>query len=146
MSLLAASSRFVRAARATLTATAAAALVAGCGSDDGTSPSSVAGSYTLVSYDGRALPVVDANAVRRSELLSGGLNLREDRTFDITLQSRDTDLATNVVTNDTESYSGRYTVSGRTVTFTNTTNGELDGATASVTGGTATIGPFVFRQ
>jgi hypothetical protein len=146
MPLLAATSRFARAARATLTATAAAAFVAGCGADDGTSPTSVAGSYTLVSYAGFALPFVQSNPALRSELLGGMLNLRADRTFDVSVRSRDTDLATNVTSTVTESFSGRYRVSGRVVTFSNTTNGELDGETATVSRGTVTFGEFVFRE
>jgi hypothetical protein len=55
-------------------------------------------------------------------------------------------VASGTVQTYAEVYSGRYTINGRVLTFSRTTNGELDGATATVSGSTVTYGRLVFRQ
>jgi hypothetical protein len=145
MPILAARPRLLRAARATLAA--AAAVAVGCtDSDDTLSPNAVAGSYVLVSYQGRALPVSEVDGGVRSDLIDGELNLRRDRTFDIVLESRDTYLASGTVRRFEEVYSGRYSINGRVLTFSGTTADRLEGQTATVSGTTVTVGDFVFRQ
>jgi hypothetical protein len=99
-----------------------------------------------VSFEGRALPVVDTFQGVRTELLGGVLNLRADRTFDVSVDSREVILATGTVDSYSEVSSGQYSINGRVLTFSRTTNGELDGATATVSGTTVTLGDLVFRQ
>ncbi len=68
-----------------LRAIAIAAAVAACGGDGGTSPNSLAaaaGTYTLVSFDGHALPTITfEDAEWRDEVLSEALILEADGTF-----------------------------------------------------------------
>lgn len=131
-----------RALRATFSAAVAltGTLAAGCG--DVLSPNgSVVGTYELDTYQGEPVPLVvdEQRGVYRLEVLDGVVDLRDDRTFTADVRTRDTDLETGTATIEGDPVSGRYTVRGGTITFTNTTDVEFDGAQATVRGNTLTL-------
>lgn len=147
MPLLAVRPRLLRAARVAVAAALTVAGAAAC--SESTAPdASVGGLYTLIAFDNAAVPVSNTNAAGtlRSELTGGQLILRGDRTFEISIDVRETDLVRFTIEEFTETQSGRYSVRGNTITFSNTVDRELDNATATVSGNTITLGSFTFRQ
>ena len=105
-----------------------AAAACGGGGDDGINePASIAGTYNLQTIDGQAPPVVvfDEPGLK-VEITSGNFILNANGTFTTTVVWRVTE--NNVVTPETESFPGTYTVSGTTVHFTYS-DGDTDSAT-----------------
>ena len=117
-----------------------------CG-DESTSPSSIAGTYNLLTIDGLNLPVtviqVDVGTV---EVMSGFERLNTDGTFSESLTLRTTEdgqVSTKVATDG-----GSWTQSGPAIAFTY--GGSGDTFTGSVSGDRLTITQegvvFVFRK
>ena len=109
--------------------------LAACGDDDGVGPGAdVVGTFNLQTINGAALPAVVLQiGADRIEITSGSIALNENRTFSAALTFRET--VGGVVTTETETDSGTYTVSGNTVQLT-AANGTV--ATATISGNTLT--------
>ncbi|MEX0908151.1 MAG: lipocalin family protein, partial [Gemmatimonadaceae bacterium] len=87
----------------------------------------IAGTYNLQTLDGQSLPVVVFDEPGfKLEVVSGNFVLAANRTFTTNVVFRIT--ADNEVSTEAESFSGTYTVSGSTVTFTYS-DGDTDSAT-----------------
>lgn len=113
------------------------ALTAACGGDGGTEPASVAGTYTLQSVNGGPLPFVVFNeSGYKLEITAASYVLTSAGTFTNSATFRETE--GGVVTTSTETFSGQYTVSASTVTFT-----DADG---EVYVGTISGGNLVFND
>ncbi|MGI8619554.1 MAG: hypothetical protein ACR2L6_10795 [Gemmatimonadaceae bacterium] len=121
---------------------AAAALLglvaAGCGGSDGINePQSVAGTYTLRTVNGAALPFVAfETAGYKLEVTGASYVLAASGTFTNSVSFRETE--GGAVTTSTETLTGQYTVSGTTITFTDTDGdvitGSLSGNTLQLSG------------
>jgi hypothetical protein len=121
--------RFFRAASALLVL----AYLAACGSDT-TAPRDVAGSYTLSTIDGSALPYTVPNSPPVAIISSAFVVLSSDSTY--TYQAAGS--LNGVGSGDVADDNGTYRVSGSTVTFTSIKyNGSRYNADASSTGLTA---------
>ena len=104
-------------------------LTAACGGDgDGINePASIAGTYNLESLDGQSPPVVVFDEPEfKLEILSGNFILAANGTFTTNVVFRITE--DSQVSTETESFSGTYTVTGSTVSFTYS-DGDTDSAT-----------------
>lgn len=115
------------------TRVAAAALLllaAACGGDDGNDPiDSIAGTYTLRSVNGQALPaVLYDDGSYKIEVTGATYVLSSSGSFTNTFSLRETEAG--VVTPSSESYRGTYVVNGSTVTFTDE-EGDVSSATRS---------------
>jgi hypothetical protein len=129
--------------RAVLTLALAAAASVGC--DGGTGLEEIAGTYALVTVNGRSLPAVVFEGTVTdplggehdftAEVLEGALTLREDGTFSVRFVERST--IDGVPSTDDDASVGTYTVSGSSITFTDTEDPE-DVVTALLSGGTIT--------
>jgi hypothetical protein len=122
-------------------------LAAACGGGDGINePASIAGTYNLQTLDGQSPPVVVLDEPGfKLEVMSGNFVLAANRTFTTNVVFRitvDTEVST-----EAESFSGTYTVTGSTVTFTysdgDTDSATLAGDTLTFSDGSSTA---VFRK
>jgi hypothetical protein len=125
-----------------------------CGGDS-TSPSSIAGTYTLVSVDGHSLPVGafmyedSAGVFHETELVSGYMRLSGDGTYLESSTYRDTEYdpislqPTGQVSTGAVTTSGSWTHEGSVITFTGPTGHT---STGSLSGDTLTIGSSVYRK
>jgi hypothetical protein len=115
-----------------LCAAAVLAFTAACGGSDGVSePVSVAGTYTLQSVNGGPLPfVIFDESGYKLEITAASYVLTSAGTFTNSATYRETESGT--VTMSTETYSGQYTLTDSTVTFTDS-DGEV--YTATISGG-----------
>ena len=111
-------------------AMAVLAVAAACGGGDGISePASVAGTYTLQSVNGGPLPfVVFDESGYKLEITAATYVLTGAGTFTNSATYRETESGT--VITSTETFTGQYTVSASTVTFTDS-DGEVYAATIS---------------
>lgn len=103
-------------------------LVAACGGgNDGINePRSVAGTYTLQTVNGAALPfVVFETAGYKIEVTGASYVLASAGTFSNSASFRETE--NGVVTTSTETVTGQYTVSGSNVTFTDSDGDVITG-------------------
>jgi hypothetical protein len=123
-------------------------LTAACGGgDDGINePVSIAGTYNLQTLDGQAPPVVVLDEPGfKLEVMSGNFVLAANRTFTTNVVFRFT--VDDEVSTESESFSGTYTVTGSTVTFTysdgDTESATLAGDTLTFSDGSSTA---VFRK
>lgn len=108
------------------------AFTAACGGGDGPNePVSIAGTYTLQSVNGGPLPFVlfDGSGYKL-EITSASYVLTDAGTFTNSAAFRETQGGT--VLTSTETFTGRYTVSASTVTFTDS-DGEV--YTGTISGG-----------
>lgn len=131
--------RWLRAA----TSAVAPALIAACG-DSTTSPSDLAGTYAMVSYNGQSLPYTDNSDPRYTSILTDGqLVLQSDRTYRIDVSYRDIDRSTGSAATFSDSDTGTYTLSGATITLRSddATVGTFSG---SVSSSTISVERFVF--
>lgn len=119
-------------------ATAVIAVGAACGSDSPTQPpDSVVGTYHLYTVNGTTLPVtVFQTTGYRLEVLAGTLVLASNGAYLLTTVFLETE--NGQVNQDEESETGNYTVSGSTVTLT-----DSDGFTST---GTATATSLVITE
>jgi hypothetical protein len=106
-----------------------------CSGTDSNGPSGPAGTYTLQTVNGAALPLVtpdpDDPAIR-GELLSWVVTLKSDNTFSSTMTGRTTDHG--VVTNpEPLIYSGTYSLSGSNLRMTESDGSYVDGVLAGLT-------------
>lgn len=128
-------------------AMAVLAVTAACGGGDGiTEPASIAGTYNLVTIDGKSPPIVlfDEPGLK-VEIMSGNFILAEGRTFTTNVVFRFTEAGQ--VSTKSESYDGTYTVTGSTVDFAysdgDSASGTLNGNTLTFVDGGSTA---VFRK
>lgn len=126
---------------------ALALAIVGCGSDSSSEPTnaSVAGTWSLVSVNGAALPFI-LSASPKIELLSSVVTVASNGTFTSSTQTRTT-IGTQATTS-TSTQSGTYTLSGSAVAIRST-----DGSTVqagSVSGNTLTLAQtglvFVYQK
>jgi hypothetical protein len=112
-------------------------LLTACG-DDSTGPSSIFGTYTLVSVNGEGLPWEPEPGF---ELIAGWIRLNSDSTYTVSLTA---DIGSGPVT---ETDTGTFTVTGSTIDLI---EGLFATATATVSGNTLTIhvdsDTLVFRK
>lgn len=113
--------------------------LAACGGDKTTSPdAAISGSYMLQSLNGASVPaVLVEDEEERDELTAGVIVLRSDRTWNITLSLRVTDLTDNSVFTIPLTSGGTYTNSGSSVTLV--APGGLAPLNGTVSGGKLTI-------
>lgn len=113
--------------------------MAACGGDGagttGPTPTSIAGTYQLQTFDGEALPatIVDVPDLK-VEILSGNFILASNFTFTTSATFRITE--SGQVSTETETSPGTYAVTGSTVTFTYTAGGT---DTGTISGNTLTL-------
>lgn len=117
------------------------ALAAACGADKAIDPGpAVNGTYVLQSVNGASLPaLLIEDTEERDEVSAGTITLGADRTWNITLTLRVTDLTDNSVFNMPIGTGGTYTVSGSSVSLSGqgigvVLNGTVAGAKLTVTG------------
>jgi hypothetical protein len=130
-------------------------VVPSCGGDS-TSPSSIAGTYTLVSVDGDSLPqgvalyqdsaggLVEKVLVSGYMLLNSGGTYSESYTFRNTEYDPFTVQPTGRVWTDDMTTSGSWTYTGSVITFTHGASGRT--FTGSISGNTLTIDGSVYRK
>ena len=116
---------------------ALALAIVGCGSDSSSEPTnaSVAGTWSLQSVNGGALPFILSPSNPKIELLSNVVNVSANGTWTSTTQTRTT-IGTQATT-ASSTQSGTYTLSGSAVSIRST-----DGSTVqagSVSGNTLTL-------
>ena len=99
-----------------IVSTAAAVLLAGCGSDNSTNPTQaqVAGTWNLTTVNGSPLPFT-IQATPKIEVVSDQLVVSTNGTFTETTQTRTTNGTT--VTNQTVPDGGTYSLNGTAATF-----------------------------
>ncbi|HET9012039.1 MAG TPA: hypothetical protein VFN38_09520 [Gemmatimonadaceae bacterium] len=105
-------------------------VLAGCGSDSITDPSaSVAGTYSLASFDGAAPPIVLLDGDPRIEVVSDVLTLAAAGTFTQRTTFRYTE--GGVISSDEQLETGTFTMAGTTLTLRFTSDGSSQPATVS---------------
>jgi hypothetical protein len=102
---------------------------------DSTSPTSIAGTYSLTTVNGVALPFVVQASGPKIELLSDQIILNAGGTFSESENLRYTN--GTAVTTQTSTDAGTYTVSGTAITFLFTSDGST--GTATLSGNTLTV-------
>lgn len=112
--------------------------LAACSSDGATSPTQSSntpvpyGNYTISTVNGKALPVALAQDGAYSyEVTNGTLALTQDGRFSIVTTYRQT--ITDNVSTFVDSTGGNWSISGNTVTLTNSADGTTDTATWETT-------------
>lgn len=132
--------------RLALVATLLAA--SGCGDTSGPDGGTLAGTYTLRTVNGSDLPftLLQVGTELKVEVISDVVTLTANNTFSEVFTTRETE--NGVVTNDTTTTTGTFTVTGSLVQMTDTEGNTL---TASFSGGntlTATAEGFtlVYRK
>jgi hypothetical protein len=127
--------------RTIISATLLALLVA-CGGDKATgpnAPATVAGSYTLRTVNGNALPVIlSQDAQQKAELLGGSVTLNSNNTWSGTLSVRVTDLTSGVAQTGDAPLGGTYSMSSGALTLTDATNDNAQ-LSGTISGNTLTI-------
>ena len=119
-----------------------AVCLAGCSDDDNNFivVPSVTGTFTLQTANGRPLPAIVVDSVSpplRIEVLAGHITLRADGTFEDEVDFRQS--LGGVVTNTQVVCPGTFTVSGNTISFTETGTGLcVDRFTGTASGNTLT--------
>ena len=116
--------------------------------DDSTGPEDIAGTYTLVTVDGEALPVVaeEIGTTYVIELTAGSATLHEDLTCSLGFTQRVTDNGT--VTTGTSTTLCTYTLNDGALTLTlpplnDTIDGSISGSTLTLNGN---VGVLVYRK
>ncbi len=125
--------------------------IIGCGNDDdSTSPTnaSVAGTWTLQTVNGSALPFTLASSPAKLEILSYVVNVTSNGTWTSSEQTRTT-IGTATPQTATVTDAGTYTISGNNVALTSSTAGSTAQA-GTVSGNTFTLVQsgftFVFQK
>jgi hypothetical protein len=124
--------------------------VIGCGSDNSTTPTntSVAGTWTLQTVNGSALPFTLATSPAKLEVLSYVVVVTSNGTWTSSEQTRTT-IGTQPPVTATVTDAGTYTISGNNVALTSNTAGSAAQA-GTVSGNTFTIVQsgftFVFQK
>src|SRR5438105_15543976 len=114
-----------------------AMLLVACGGSTAAGPETLSGTYTLRTVDGKTVPaVVFQDSQERDEVLSGSITLSSDKSWSGILAVRATDLTSSQVFPQTFPIGGTYTVSGGSITLTDTANHHL--LRRRVRGGTPT--------
>lgn len=121
-------------ARAALALSLLVLPLAGC--NDTTGPENdieaAAGTYTLRTVDGSALPVMlSQNATSRVDITAGTLVLRGDGSFTETLQGRETFAATGTTESVQYVENGTFMVTGQVITFSVPQSGDFEGVSWS---------------
>ena len=131
-----------------------AMLVIACGGDSAVAPESVAGSYTLQTVNGNALPAVFyQDTQEKDEFVSGSVALSSDNSWNGRLVLRGTDLTTSQEFSFTAPIGGTYSLKSGSITLTDADNamtfrgtvgrGTLAIGTEIVIGGTTS---FMFQK
>lgn len=131
-----------------------AMLVIACGGDSAVAPESVAGSYTLQTVNGNALPAVFyQDTQEKDEFVSGSVALSADNSWNGRLVLRGTDLTTSQEFSFTAPIGGTYSLKSGSITLTDADNamtfrgtvgrGTLAIGTEIVIGGTTS---FMFQK
>ena len=126
-----------------------ALVIAACGSDSSSAPtnSSVAGTWTLQTVNGSALPYTASPSPAKLEILSNTVTATSAGTWTSTAQIRTT-IGTQAPTTATQTDAGTYTLSGNNVAISSTANGVVGAGTIS--GNTLTLtqaaGVFVYKK
>ena len=116
-----------------------AMLLVACGGDKTTGPVTVSGTYTLRTVNGAAVPtIVYQDSQEKDELLDGNVTLGADNSWSGLLSIRATELSSGSVFGGTYPIGGTYSLSGNTITLTDTP--DMLSFTGTVSGGTLTIG------
>ncbi len=117
-----------------LTLAAATIVATACGSDIATEPvvTSVAGTFTLTTVDGKPLPYLYSASDPKLELISKQYVISASGTFTTSLTVRATELDGTVSTN-TASDSGTETLANNIVTFVYKSDGSVVTARVSLT-------------
>jgi hypothetical protein len=103
----------------TLCTTLALALLVACGGDNSNSPKTLAGSYTLNTVGGHALPAVVFTATNYTlEVTAGTVALNGSGSFTDSYTLRENDAGT--ITTTTIPCNGSWTQTGSTITLTET--------------------------
>ena len=133
-----------------LVSLALALVVVACGSDNSsTTPtnSSVAGTWTLQTVNGGALPYTASQTPAKVEILSNSVTATSAGTWTSTTQIRTT-IGTAAPVTATQTDAGTYTLSGNNVAINSTANGVVGAGTIS--GNTLTLtqaaGVFVYKK
>jgi heat shock protein HslJ len=133
-----------------LVSLALALAVVACGSDDSsTTPtnSSVAGTWTLQTVNGAALPYTASPAPTKVEILSNTVTATSAGTWTSATQVRTT-IGTQAPVTATQNDAGTYTLSGNNVAINSTANGAI--GTGTISGNTLTLtqaaGVFVYKK
>ena len=121
-----------------------------CGSDNTTSVptnASVAGTWTLQTVNGGALPATLSPAPTKLEILSNSVTATSNGTWTSTAQLRTT-IGTQAPVTATQNDAGTYTLSGNNVAINSTANGAV--GAGSISGNTLTLtqaaGVFVYKK
>jgi hypothetical protein len=94
----------------------AVALLATASTTDVANAQNVAGTYTLATIDGKALPgVIEVEGDCREEIVTATLVLGADGTWKLDRHERD--VCGTTIEDETEADSGRYTVNGPSIEF-----------------------------
>ena len=113
-------------------------LLIACGGSGVTAPSSIVGTWHMVTVNGKPMPFAALESdSSKIEITSGELILREGGGFTETLALRFT--ARGKVTSDDASGSGTYTVNGSAVTLVFTVDGETETTAGTWSGNTLTL-------
>ena len=117
---------------------ALALAIVGCGSDSSSEPTtaSVAGTWSLQSVNGGALPFILSASNPKIELLSNVVNVSANGTWTSTTQTRTT-IGTQAPTTASSTQSGTYTLSGSAVSIRSTDGSTVQAGTVS--GNTLTL-------
>jgi len=116
-----------------------AMLLVACGGDKTTGIETVSGTYTLRTVNGTAVPTtVYQDTQEKDERLGGNVTLGADNSWSGLLSIRATELSSGSVFGGTYPIGGTYSLSGNTITLTDSP--DLLSFTGTVSGGTLTIG------
>lgn len=100
-------------------------LLSGCGGD-ATAPNGPEGSYQLERVNGGSLPfLAEQFGSFRIDILSGSLTLRANHSFSAEVTSKQTDGASSQTL--TEQAAGSWSISGASITFSETGSGAFSG-------------------
>lgn len=132
-----------------------AMLLVACGGDKtSTGLDTVSGTYTLRTVNGAAVPtIVYQDSKEKDELLGGNVTLGADNSWSGLLSIRATDLSSGSAFGGTYPIGGTYTLSGNTITLTDSPdmlsfNGTVSGGTLNVGGdiGLGMMTSFVYQK
>ena len=101
-----------------------AMFVIACGGDSAVAPESAAGSYTLQTVNGKAVPAVFyQDSQEKDEFVNGSVALSSDNSWTGRLTLRGTDLTTNEEFSFTAPLGGTYSLKSGSITLTDANNG-----------------------
>jgi len=101
-----------------------AMLVIACAGDSALAPESAAGSYTLQTVNGNAVPAVFyQDSQEKDEFVNGSVALSADNSWSGKLALRGTDLTTNEEYSFTAPIGGTYSLKSGSITLTDANNG-----------------------